>query len=65
MPVDGQPVGILNDEERRVTVYFEGDFRDWLMGIHPNENTVIVYMKTADVLRPIEADGNELKFACF
>ena len=59
------PFGILNDEERQVTVYFDDDFRGRLMGIHPNENTATVYVKTEDVARLITAHGNELNFARF
>ena len=35
------------------------------MGIHPNENTATVYVKTEDVARLITAHGNELNFARF
>ncbi|MGI6075534.1 MAG: prolyl-tRNA synthetase associated domain-containing protein [Pyramidobacter sp.] len=59
------PFGILNDTACRVIVYFDEDFRGKLMGIHPNENTATVYIKTEDVARLIEEHGNELHFARF
>ena len=59
------PFGLLNDASRRVIVYFDEDFRGKLMGIHPNENTATVYIKSEDVARLIEERGNELHFARF
>ena len=33
------PLGLLNDEERKVTLFLDADFGDGLVGVHPNDNT--------------------------
>ena len=33
---------------------------DALIGVHPNENTATIWMKTEDLLRIIRAHGNEV-----
>ena len=54
------PLGVLNDEERKVTVYLDKDFFDepGLIGVHPNDNTATVWLKAEDLVRMIEEHGN-------
>lgn len=56
------PLGVLNDEERKVTVYLDKDFFDepGLIGVHPNDNTTTVWMKAEDLVRMIEEHGNRI-----
>lgn len=56
------PFGVLNDEERKVQVYFDTDFNGQKIGIHPNENTATVRINTEDVKSIIEKHGNEFNF---
>ena len=44
------PLGILNDEERKVQVFLDREFLEGrkLIGVHPNENTATVWLKTED-----------------
>lgn len=54
------PLGVLNDEERRVEVYLDRDFlkEPGKIGVHPNENTATVWLKTSDLIALISEHGN-------
>lgn len=55
------PLGVLNDEERAVTVVLdETVLRYESIGVHPNVNTASVWLKPADLVRVIENHGNKL-----
>ena len=56
------PLGVLNDETCSVKVFVDAYFleNDALIGVHPNENTATIWMKTEDLLRIIRAHGNEV-----
>lgn len=56
------PLGLLNDEERRVHLYVDAAFKDYLMGVHPNDNTATVWLSADDLLSLIAAHGNEAEF---
>lgn len=59
------PLGILNDTEKRVKVFLDRDFLNapGLVGVHPNDNTATVWMKTEDLIRMIQQHGNEVTIA--
>ena len=52
------PLGLLNDEERKVTLFLDKAFEGGLIGVHPNDNTATVWMKAADLTRIIREHGN-------
>lgn len=52
------PLGLLNDEERKVIFYFDAAFLGGLAGVHPNDNTATVWLKAEDLMRLIEEHGN-------
>lgn len=54
------PLGLLNDEERKVTLYLDASFTGGLIGVHPNDNTATVWMSTADLVKVIEGHGNNV-----
>lgn len=61
------PLGLLNDDERRVEFYldksfFEGNAR---IGCHPNVNTATVWLSSSDLLKIIEEHGNPVHIADF
>ena len=61
------PLGVLNDETRSVKVFLDQDFlqEPGLVGVHPNENTATVWLKTEDLIRIIREHGNEVvTFMC-
>ena len=54
------PFGLLNDEDRKVRFFLDGDFLEGagLIGVHPNENTATVWLKAEDLLEIIREHGN-------
>ena len=57
------PLGILNDEERKVQVFLDREFLEGrkLIGVHPNENTATVWLKTEDLLDIIKEHDNPVQ----
>ena len=52
------PLGLLNDGERKVTLYLDEAFLGGLIGIYPNDNTATVWMKAEDLVKLIREHGN-------
>ena len=52
------PLGLLNDGERKVTLYLDEAFMGGLAGVHPNDNTATVWLKAEDLVRLIREHGN-------
>ena len=54
------PLGVLTDEERRVEVCLDRDFlaEPGKIGVHPNDNTATVWLKTGDLIALISEHGN-------
>ena len=54
------PLGLLNDTERKVTLFLDQDFLEepGIIGVHPNENTATVWLKTSDLVDIIRKHGN-------
>lgn len=54
------PLGLLNDEDRKVRFFLDNDFLDppQLVGVHPNDNTATVWLNAEDLLRIIREHGN-------
>lgn len=61
IPGSVTPLGILNDMDCRVKFYMDEEFTKapGIVGVHPNENTATVWLKTSDLLTIIEKHGNE------
>lgn len=60
------PLGVLNDDACAVEVFFDADFvRKDRIGVHPNENTASVYLKTEDLFQIIKEHGNKLEIVTF
>ena len=59
------PLGLLNDEEHRVQLFLDKEFLDapGLIGMHPNENTATVFLKTEDLIRLLEERGSTVSVA--
>ena len=53
-------LGLLNDEACRVQFFLDQAFADapGLIGVHPNDNTATVWLRTEDLLKMIEQHGN-------
>ncbi|MBR4501835.1 MAG: prolyl-tRNA synthetase associated domain-containing protein [Clostridia bacterium] len=52
------PLGLLNDEERKVALYLDKAFLGGLIGVHPNDNTATVWMKAEDLAALIREHGS-------
>lgn len=60
------PLGVLNDENCAVEVFFDEDFMKMeKIGVHPNDNTASVYLKTEDLVNIIREHGNPLEIVSF
>jgi Ala-tRNA(Pro) deacylase len=59
------PLGVLNDGERRVRVFIDRELTaaPGLIGVHPNDNTATVWLRTEDLINIIRAHGNEISLA--
>ena len=60
MPGSVSPFGILNDDKNMVKFYIDKEFMEepGIIGIHPNENTATVWIKTVDLIDIIKEHGN-------
>ena len=56
------PLGLLNDNDLKVAFYLDKDFLNGkqIIGIHPNENTVTLWIKVEDLISIIKEHGNEV-----
>lgn len=57
------PLGLLNDSGNKVKFFLDKDFLESpeLIGVHPNENTATVWLKTSDLINLIKEHGNEVE----
>ena len=56
------PLGLLNDREHKVTFCLDKSFLEGtgLIGVHPNDNTATVWLKTQDLLQLLEENGTQI-----
>lgn len=61
-PGSVSPLGILNDKDLKVIFYLDKEFFNdkGLIGIHPNDNTATVWLKTEDLIAIIKEHGNQV-----
>lgn len=59
------PFGVINDKTHSVKVYVDADFKHSLIGVHPNENTATVWLKTEDLIDLIKQHGNQVEYIDF
>lgn len=54
------PLGLLNDKDSKVIFYLDEDFLNdnGIIGVHPNDNTATVWLKTLDLIDIIQEHGN-------
>ena len=57
------PFGLLNDREHRTVFYIDREFTDAdaLIGVHPNENTATVWLKTSDLNHLLSEHGTTVR----
>lgn len=63
IPGSVSPFGLLNDKECKVKFYLDKDFtaNEGIIGIHPNDNTATVFVKTNDLIDIIKEHGNKVE----
>lgn len=54
-------MGLLNVEGAPITMYLDAEFKDSIIGIHPNENTAIVWLQGDDLVTLLRENGCEVK----
>ncbi|MBQ8535347.1 MAG: prolyl-tRNA synthetase associated domain-containing protein [Bacilli bacterium] len=61
-PGSVSPLGLLNDKEGKVQFYLDKEFteKDALIGVHPNENTATLWLKTEDLIKLIEDNNHHV-----
>jgi len=54
------PLGVLNDDEKKVHVYMDKEFLESpaLIGVHPNDNTATVWLNTEDLIYLLREHGS-------
>lgn len=58
---DVTPLGILNDETRRVEVVIDQDILQFnQVGVHPNDNTATIWLRPQDLEAVIKSRGNKI-----
>ena len=64
LPGSVTPLGILNDEELKVNVFIDKDFKEspCIIGVHPNDNTATVWLNIDDLINIIKEHGNQVNF---
>ena len=67
IPGSVTPLGLLNDKELKVVFYLDEDFLNGkkIIGVHPNDNTATLWLKTDDLIKIIKEHGNKINIAKF
>lgn len=62
IPGSVTPLGLLNDQELRVSFYLDKEFLTGkeIIGVHPNDNTATIWLKVEDLINLIKDHGNEV-----
>ena len=63
LPGSVSPLGILNDKKNKVKVFLDKEFieKTDIIGIHPNDNTATIWLKTKDLINIIKEHGNKVE----
>ena len=62
IPGSVTPLGLLNDQELKVSFYLNQEFLTGkkIIGVHPNDNTATIWLKVEDLIALIKEHGNEV-----
>ncbi|MCK9169490.1 MAG: prolyl-tRNA synthetase associated domain-containing protein [Treponema sp.] len=60
IPGSVTPFGLLNDKDCKIQFFIDTEFKcpPGLIGVHPNDNTATVWLKTEDLIKIIMHHGN-------
>ena len=56
------PLSLLQDEDKKITLYLDRFFAGGLIGVHPNDNTATIWLAAEDLVRVIEDHGNPVEW---
>lgn len=62
IPGSVTPLGILNDEERKVEVLMDSAFEGKRIAMHPNENTATLWMQEENLAGIVREHGNGYRY---
>ncbi|MGN1181588.1 MAG: prolyl-tRNA synthetase associated domain-containing protein [Faecalibacillus sp.] len=56
------PFGLLHDNDLKIQYFIDQDFcqESGIIGVHPNDNTATVFLKTTDLLKIIKEHGQTI-----
>ena len=59
-PGSVSPLGLLNDKEHKVIFYIDKELLNdnGIIGVHPNDNTATIWLKTNDLINIIKEHKN-------
>ena len=62
IPGSVTPLGLLNDQELKVSFYLDKEFLTGkeIIGVHPNDNTATLWLKVEDLITLIKDHGNKV-----
>lgn len=57
------PLGLFNDAQRKAKLFLDAELLapPGLVGVHPNDNTATVWLKTKDLVRILRERGSEVE----
>ena len=55
------PFGLLNDDERKVSLYLDAAFENSIIGVHPNDNTATVWLNANDLTELLCRHGSKVE----
>ena len=57
------PFGLLNDKDNKVKFFLDKDFLNspGMIGVHPNENTATIFLKTEDLIKILKSTNHEVE----
>ena len=57
------PLGLLNDQEHKVTFFLDKSFLEGsgLIGVHPNDNTATLWLRTEDLIALLRDHGTAVR----
>lgn len=62
IPGSVTPLGVLNDEERKVEVLMDSAFEGKRIAMHPNENTATLWMQEENLAGIVREHGNGYRY---
>ncbi len=56
------PLGLLNDREHKTVLFLDEDcVKSGRIGVHPNDNTATLWLRTEDLIRLLAKHGTEVR----